>query len=521
MSQMAMRAEPAPPERGTPRRTEVRREHLWALLPPLLVVWMAFMHPLRRLDFWWHLRVGELLLDTRRIPRTDLFSFTRAGEPFLYQNWLGEVILALTHRAGGLPMLLTLNAMLLLLAYVLVWGLLREQPVGRGPLFFGSLLAALGLGLYSNVRPQVYSFVLFAAFYRLLWEHHAQRRSRLLWLVPLMVLWVNLHGAFVLGILLAGLFWAVEFVQTVWRGSPRDWTRVRQLGLVLLGLLAATLVNPAVAEVWAYVRQLQVDRASQQFVLEWQVPDIKTVNGVLLFYAPFLVTLAVILCSRKRLDLAELALFLAFAALGLSAQRNGIWFSLVVAPIVARTAGAVGLDRSPAALADRGEVHKPRSRRAEIGWLNGLLLVCMLGVTAVLSPWVRPHLGVERLRPDLVERDTPVDAADFIEARGITGRIFHPQMYGDYLIWRLWPQQRVFIDGRVHLYDANLVRDYILAFQGDDWETRLSKYDIEYLLLSKHDPSAMTMIQDARRSLSWSLQYEDQDSVLFARLEGD
>ena len=106
---------------------------------------------------------------------------------------------------------------------------------------------------------------------------------------------------------------------------------------------------------------------------------------------------------------------------------------------------------------------------------------------------------------------------DYIAEHHLTGHIFHPQDYGDYLIWRLWPQQRSFIDGRVHLYPLSFVQDYILVFHDDRWESRLAKYDIQYLLLQKDDEKCRSMIEDARNSQKWTLLYEDDLSVLFAK----
>lgn len=83
----------------------LRIEHLWLAVPILLVTCFGFLLKLRLVDFWWHLKIGEIIVNTRAIPRTDLFSFTAAGEPFVLQNWLVEVLYYLTYRAGGLPLL--------------------------------------------------------------------------------------------------------------------------------------------------------------------------------------------------------------------------------------------------------------------------------------------------------------------------------------------------------------------------------------------------------------------------------
>jgi hypothetical protein len=209
-----------------------------------------------------------------------------------------------------------------------------------------------------------------------------------------------------------------------------------------------------------------------------------------------------------------------FAALGFSATRNGIWFALIAAPILSRHV----VDMEVADLLDKrshrphpDRVARPVAGRKGRPRLNWAILMSMLAFTILLSPWVRPRLNSGWVSSSLFQKGTPVGAMDYIAEHGLVGHIFHPQYYGDYLIWRLWPQQRSFYDGRVHLYDESFVQDYILTFHDDNRESRLAKYDIKYLLLPKDDTSAASIIEDARESENWVLLYEDDISVLFEK----
>ncbi|MBC7262373.1 MAG: hypothetical protein H5T63_10200 [Chloroflexi bacterium] len=508
------------------RIPRLRLEHLWIALPAVAVAWMGLMHPLRMLDFWWHLKAGEVIVTTGQIPRVDLFSFTQTGEPFILQNWLGEVLYYLIYRAGGLPLLITFNTALLLATFFLILRLSLEATSKPRIASLGSLVAALVLGWYSNSRPQVYSFVFFALFYWILWGYRERRRD-FLWALPLvMLLWVNLHGAFILGIGLIVIVLATEALRRAWHGQSIETLTPRELAklaLVLCLTSLACLANPEGYGVFTYVRQLQVDPASQQLVTEWQVPNIKELSGILCFFGPFFLTLLVFLYSRRRLGLTELGLFLAFAIFGLAAIRNGIWFALISAPMLARHLSELEIPphHTKMPLLARLQAWLQHSRQRQTGrkeayWLNWAILTCLILLTVLLSPWVRVHLKVERLRPELVEQGTPVGAVEYIAEHHLTGNIFHPQRYGDYLIWRLWPEQSSFIDGRVHLYPLSFVQDYILVFHDEHWEARLAKYDIQYLLLAKEE-NAERMIADARNSERWTLLYEDDLSVLFAK----
>jgi hypothetical protein len=510
------------------RISRLRIDHLWMLVPVVVVVWMGFMHPLRLLDFWWHLKVGEVISTLREIPRVDLFSFTRAGQPFIHQAWLGEVLYYLTYQMGGFQLLIAFNTMLLLLASAPILHLCLEASHRLRVAVLCSFVAAIMLGFFGSMRPQSYSFVLFAVFYWILWGYRDGRRDYLWALPPLMVLWVNLHGAFVLGIGLIGLVLGTEAIRRAARGPQPDTlatSALAKLALVLALTVLASLANPEGYQVYSYVRQLQLDPASQQFVKEWQVPDVKQPVGILIFFGPFFLALLVFFYTGSPLNLTELGLFLAFAVFGLAARRNGIWFALIVAPMLARH--ALGL-RVPNLLDWwRGQSYlrsrpqrpaRPRQGRPPARYaLNWIILICLLLFTVTLSPWVRPHLKSERLSGQLVDEHTPVGAMDYIAEQGLAGNIFHPQTYGDYLIWRLWPQQRSFLDGRVHLYDESLVKDYILVFQDEQWESRLAKYDIQYLLLPADEENSEAVVEDARGSTNWTLLYEDHTSVLFGK----
>ena len=493
-------------------RLELR--HLWLALPVFAVVLKGFLFPLPLLDFWWHLKLGEIIATERSLPRTDIFSFTAAGQPFIVQGWLAELIYYATYRAGGLPLIILLNTMLLVGALLPVYQLCRETGASTRVSAFAAWIAALGL--FANTRPQVFSFPLFALFFWVLWRYRVGRRD-LLWLLPpLMVLWVNLHGAFVLGLGLVALFAVSEAVHRAWLPSAAALSsaQLRKLSVVAALCGAATLVNPELHRVYSYVHSVMADPSSQQLVVEWQPPRIDSLAGVLLFYGPLFFTILVLIHSERKPDLTEIAILLTFAVLGLKSTRNTVWFDLVVPVLAARYLPSVTWRLGPAPFASLLR-HGSKGRPGGSPRMNLLVAAMALGVVVLTSPWVYPRV----YGTSLLESGTPIGAMDFIAEKRLTGNIFHPQAYGDYLIWRLWPQQRSFFDGRVHVFGAPLVRYYRQVFLDSHWEEMLAKYDIRYLLLDKRsDGDTARIIGDARRSTRWRLLYEDDLSVLFERV---
>jgi hypothetical protein len=503
-------------------------EHLWLSVPVVLVAWFGFLLKLRLVDFWWHLKIGEIIVNTRTLPRVDSFSFTAGGNEFVLQNWLFEVICHLIYLAGGFPLLIAANAALLVGALVPVYHLCRKATDNLRLSVVASLVAAIPLLYFGSVRSQVFSFAFFSFYYWTLSNYRVRARGPL-WSLPLlMVVWVNFHGAFVLGIGLIVLFLVFESVRHLMT-EPGNGVlskgEVTKLGLVLALSVAATFINPEALGVYSYVGAVASNPASQLFVLEWQAPKIDDVEGVLLFYGPLFITLLVLLYAKQRPELIEMALVLVFAVFGLTAIRNGVWFVLIAAPIVSRYLPLV--DWPGLASAFRrlrvGEavavwIQRRRASPAPVRYrLNAQIVIVMLVITVLVSPWVYPRLRNKLLGTALWEATTPVGAMDYLDRNNLEGNTFHPQIYGDYLIWRLWPRQRSFVDGRVHVFDLPVIRDYRLAFVDSHWEERLAKYDIRYLLLSKEEEENRMMLDSARASANWKVLYEDHLSVLFEK----
>jgi hypothetical protein len=522
-----MRIEPAVSashhENTAPLGLKLTIEHLWLGVPLFVLLWKCFLFPLPTLDFWWHLKIGEIIATTHSIPRVDSFSFTATGKLFVLQNWLAELLYYGVYSLGGLQLIVFFNACVLLGAYLPIYSLCREATSSLRTASVVTVLAVLGS--ICNTRPQVYSFLMFALFYWVL-DRYRDRRKDLLWMLPcLMVLWINLHGAFPLGLGLIGLYVGAGFLQRLInpnRDAALTPAELRKLVLVLVLCIVATLANPEGYRVYDYVRTVMTDGGSQQFVAEWQPPRIDDISGVLLFFGPFLLTVIVLIYSRVKPDFIELTLFLAFAAFGLKSLRNGVWFSMIAYPILARYAPALDFRNLMAWLVRRGWMKDSvesddgvmESRPANYR-LNALFAVVGIILLSIQSPWIRPTL----YKAPLIDPKTPVNAMNFIGEHKLAGNIFHPQTFGDYLIWRLWPEQKSFIDGRVHIFGVDFIRKYQAVFGDSHWEDLLATWNIRYLLLPKdpRDDDSQRLIHRAGDSEHWQKVYEDDLAILFEK----
>ena len=178
---------------------------------------------------------------------------------------MAEVIYYGTYLAGGLALVVALNAMLLVAALLPVYHLCRQATDWVKLSVVSALLPAILLLYFGSVRSQVFSFALFSAFYWVLSQYH-QRKRNLLWTLPLMmILWVNLHGAFVLGLGLIALFLCCDALRRFVYEDRPDTLSYRELGglgLILILTVLTTLVNPETYRIYSYVRAVATNPAS-------------------------------------------------------------------------------------------------------------------------------------------------------------------------------------------------------------------------------------------------------------------
>ncbi len=493
------------------RRT-IRR--IWIALPFVFLFWGGLHTPILVLDFWWHLKLGEIIVSTRSIPTTDLFSFTATGRPFLAQNWLAEIFLYLGFRRLGLEGLIVVGALVALGALFFVHKISSSAVRSVRAVATADLLVVVGLMLCSNLRAQLLSFLFFAITYWALEDFRLGRLRRLVILPGVMLLWVNMHGGFVLGLALFAIYVVAEAISDGCSGRLRVTAPLLARATILLGLTAlVTLANPSEWRVYEYVTDVARDRSSQQYVQEWQAPRIEEPKMLVAIFVPAILVLMAMIISRRRPAPIELLLVFLFLGFALLSRRNAIWFSLIAGPILARQLEQIDWGRLGTRVRGSGEPSL-LARRV----LNVAIVVVLVIVSVIASPWIYPRLGNDRIGTSILENRTPVGAVDFMEANATFGRLFHSQIYGDYLIWRLWPRQKTFIDGRVHLFPLEITDGYIEAIDAIDWEEWFQRWRIEYVLLSKDKSEDGSLIREIREATDWRLIFEDTRSVLFSRV---
>ena len=245
-------------------------------------------------DLGWHLRTGQLIWETGSIPHSDPYSFTVNGQPWITHEWLSEVIMWPIYATWGLAGLIVLCSSTILLGLWFVYRQMRTEGSGRlGAVLLIVLCAFTSMTIWSTL-PLVATLCL-APFYAQRLQRWWQGDVRALWcLPPLMMLWVNLHGGYMVGLGLVGIF-LVGGLLSGWMETEPSHGSLRSLAIVGVLCLLATLANPNTYEILWYPFDTLTSAAMRKYLVDWPSPNFHAAR-----YWPFGLMLALSFAAAAR-----------------------------------------------------------------------------------------------------------------------------------------------------------------------------------------------------------------------------
>ena len=491
-----------------------------------IAVLVLFMTRFAAFDAWWHLKAAELMLEDGRVPTEDMFSFTAEGNRWVYQSWLASLVLYGIYNLGDIPAMILARAAVLSAAFGMSWVAARRRGVSAGIASVVIIVCAFQTRWRALTRPHLFSFLMFMAFYLVL-QHALTRPQRpeqeseptveplsrsnkkwLLLLPALTVLWTNLHAGFLSGILLIGAFGAGEAVRLLQaRGWPNvvkaflkepSGSRLRTLVVICLLCIAASVITPYGPHILFYPFRLLFGVETVRNINEWQPTPFETdflifwmVHGlyVLVFLRSILFAVG---RNRFRTELPRITVDLllagGFGFLAIRSVRHLSWCMLLAAPVLGYHLWRVAAENQ-----GEGQARKKAKVYAAVVFALGLSLV-MTHVANKKAFGFAPRPG-----------RAPVQACDWLEKNEIFGRPYHNYEWGGYLIWRLWPRQKVFIDGRCLVYGDEIIGQYLQVKAADEgWRSVLQQWDVDMLILRyQHDDWAHMFDSDRWRCVYW------------------
>ncbi len=484
--------------------------HVWLGLAILAAALACALQPLEPIDYWWSVRLGALIRELGAIPAEDVLLYTPVRGPIVDGQWLARVVLSALHDVGGVELSLALRTVVAVAAALLLVRACRDA--GDGPRL-ACLVAGLSVVLFVPglaVRPQMLAVLPFLVAWRAA-LHPPRSILGTVAVAGVVAFWANVHGSFILvyPLLAVGLFEAlVERVRT----GQTD--RLRRAAILTAICSSAPLLNPYGVGLASYVGDAILFNGGGTSVgvlgVEWGAPAIRTAYGAL-FYGS--VVLAILLLGAgRRPRLGEGLLLLGFGLLAVSSIRHILWWSLILAPFLAR--GLAELASRPVWPA----VPRPGPLPAGSALTNVVCLVLFGALVLASLPWWRERLPLPPARTALLSADTPVAVAEYLAANPVEGRLFNATDWSAYFSWRLAPDTRVFVDNRFELHPAEVWREYTAISTGHvTWERLLDAHGVTRLALSHATQAGL--VAAVRESPRWRLAYEDDQALVFVRTQ--
>lgn len=454
-----------------------------------------------------HILTGNLILQTRRVPTTDIFSFRTAGYPSFPHEWLSQVIFAFIYDWLGLDGIVLLTALIIMLTWAIVY---HQAMFKSKSIFLALLFIALGVGasqIHVLPRPHIFTYLLTAIWIALL-ESMEENKTPIWWLLPIvMLLWVNMHGMFVLGIAILGIYLVGDFLDQ----SSLSWFRTHKArSFLLAGVLSllATFFSPAGPKIWAAIASL----GSNAYITS-KIPEYQSANFHLPETWPFIILLLLTMLGfarGARLSWTQILLVISFTGMALYTSRMIPLFAIIVSPIVTKTVSDWIHNDYPQArfFSIEENIYKINLTSNGLVWIFAIVVI----VTVLLRSG--KTLDAQGKGNVFDARFFPVESVSWLETHPQAGHMFNEFDWGGYLLLKLWPKQQIFMDGHTHIYGEVLTREYeqVISLRSD-WEKILQKYDVRWAILRINTPLANAISS----STSWTPVHKDKTAIIFVR----
>jgi hypothetical protein len=449
-------------------------------------------------DLWGYMAFGRLFLEKGFFPYQDVFSYVPTKDPWVYHEWLTGVICFLIYKHFGAMGIQLLRYTMVYATMALVLVTAFNRHANKLSIFIVLFVTcnALTHG-YSPVRAQVFTYLFFILSVYILEGYKTDQNSYLLWwLLPIQIVWCNLHGGFVAGLGLIGLYAIGEGL-----------TNQRYIPYIRIMLLAAmvTLINPYGIDYWTYIGQAIVLPRSD--IKEWvsipaaiksgQFTDMSSLFISLVFVSFFLIV------RSRRKSLTDILVLTVTAYLGFKSIRHTMLFFLAFGSYMPML-----LSEQVESLKSDLEARNLISRIIKPTTVFMSLFLILLTFFSIRHFIYSPSLDL-KTPPSYY----PVRAMEWMAAHHWKGNILPHFDWGEFIMWRCYPACRVSMDGRLEtVYDNDIQKEYFDFLHGrEGWQTFLQKYPHDMVLIKSSTKTDTLM----RQHPEWQLEFEDGLSVLF------
>jgi len=452
-----------------------------------LHLFLVLVRPINDPDIWWHLRTGQYILQSFHVPRTDIYSFTAFGRPWIAPEWLLESVMYALYYLFGWIGLNVISA--LVSALVFLYVARHCQAPAQIVLVAAIASQTAALVVLRDPRPRLATLI-FSAVFLVVLRNYTRSGTKRLWILPpLMIAWVNLHPGYPVGlvlILLAGIASVL--------GKNRK--RLPHLASIFVLCLIAISVNPYGLRMYTYPFETQYSAIYMSIITEWNAPDFRDYEA-LPFLLLILGIISVLGLSEKKISSFDLLSLMMVCFLSLRSKRHVSLLSLVSIPVLAEHSwnwiSSTSYGRRIGASQNSRETLLP---------VLLILVILIIHLPAVL----------QTIRSPINMSEKPVAAIRFMQEQNLPNNVFSKYEWNDYLVWAS-PSKKVFIDGRDVYGDKFLMEFFRLYTEGQDWEAAFQRFGVNTVMVEPSSPLSSLI----RGNTSWSEVYDDRQAVIFVR----
>jgi len=461
-------------------------------------------------DTGYHIRTGDLIAQTWRIPYDDPYSYHYPPLKWTAHEWLSELVMAAIVRGFGLTGVVVFFAFILATAHWLLYRILRSKSDDALLCIFLTLLACATSSTHWLARPHAFSLLFTVAWCHCL-DRFQSGNERALNLLPvLMLFWVNLHGGYFIGLLLVMIYLVGNFFYSLTEPpqvSQKSVQNMKALSLLLFVCLCVCMINPYGPKILSFPIRITSDRFVMDRVTEFVSPNF---HDALPFKYMLLTLVGALALSRSALNLIDCSLVVLLSYMSLYSVRHVSLFAIILAPVLLKTASGI-VDRMPKSIL---EFYRTRNRnlKAIDAEVNGY--VWPVTVTVLILALVAS--GSIAYRFD--EKIFPVAAVEFLKREPIAGNMFNNDEFGDYIIFTAWPAYRVYIDGRTDMYGEKYGGDYLkIANVQPGWKEILKKYGVSWVIFDTQSPLTAAL----HDQVDWQPIYSDPVATIFVKNDAE
>ncbi len=469
-------------------------------------------------DVWWHLTTGWVIANLHIIPRYDIFSYTAFGHPWMNHEWLFQLIQWLIYDNGG-PIALTIMKLMIVAATTcLLFVTVARLAVTRNAALWASILFLWQAAYRVMDRPFLVGMLLLA-IYGLILHTYVRRKTRAVWALPLLqIFWINTHGGGLLGLEVVLAFAAGESLQAFAEkrlGGPAAIDSMRRERLWVVGALCALscIINPWGFDAFVFPFQHMQMHEILSHTREWLPVLHPALDGLIppiIVLAVFGATVISFILNTKKASVSHLLLFAMTAMLLPKGHRFGAEFLIVNLPIMFSNFASFAKERG---LSYPGYAYSWIQLAAAFA-ISSLAL--SFGIPISLNGEMLNYVGI-----GATTISAPARMVDFLEYHKIRGRVFNHMGTGAYLIFRRWPGELVFIDGRTPVYGDEFYGRFIDALRYyRNFEQLDSSYKFDYLVFAADNAAREENLQRGIwQNPQWKLVYAGSDGLVYLRNE--